>query len=145
MSEITASVIEDVKSRCAVTTACQISALGCSTLLVKGLSSTVNKVLIITVFFPSDLTGTPYWCCPHKQTGSSGQTSWITTTYHSIHFRNLLATHCHAGQPHLYTCLSAKVNGWETHVHAGCWHGGHSLNFVLLDSAILNHCTPQAQ
>jgi len=52
----------------------------------------------------------------------------------------LEATHCHAGQPHLYTCLSAKVNGWETHVHAG-----HSLNFVLLVSAILNHCATQAQ
>jgi len=49
-SEITASVIEDVKSRCAVTTACQISALDCSTLLVKGLSTAVNKVLVITVF-----------------------------------------------------------------------------------------------
>jgi len=134
-----------MKSRCTITTACQISALGCSTLLVKGLFATANKVSVITVCFPSDLTGTPYRCRPHKRTGSSGQTSWITATYHSVHFRSLLATHCQAGQPHLYTCLSAKMNGWGTHVHAGCWHAGHSLNFVLFDSVILNHCAPQTQ
>ena len=134
-----------MKLRYAVTTACQISALGCSTLLVKGSSTTINKVSVITVCFPSVLTRTPYWCCPRKRTESGRQTSWISATYHRVHFRSSLARHCQAGEPHLYTCLSTKVNGWETHVHAGRWHAGHSLNFVLLDSAILNHCTPQAQ
>jgi hypothetical protein len=145
MLEITASVIEDVKSRCAITTACQVSALSCSTMLVKGSSSTVNNVSVITVCFPSDLTGTPNWVHPQKRTGSSTQTSWVTATYHSVHFRSLLATQCHAGQPYLYTRFSGKVNGWETHMHAGRWHKGHSLNSVHLDLAILNHCAPQAQ
>jgi len=145
MLEITASVIKDMKSRCAITTACQVSALNCSTMLVKGSSATLNNVSVITVCFPSDPTGTRNRRHPQKRTGSSGQTNWITATYHSVHFRSSLATHCLAEQPYLCMCLSAKVNVWETHTHAGRWHAGHSLNFVLLDLAILNHCAPPAQ
>jgi len=55
--EIRASVMEDMKSRRAITTACKLFALSISTLLVK-CSLATCKVLVIAVCFHDGLRGT---------------------------------------------------------------------------------------
>ena len=64
---------------------------------------------------------------PQQQPGSSVQTSLVATTSQSVHFARSHTTRLKAGQPHLHTCLSARVSGGEMRVHTGRWHAGRSL------------------
>jgi hypothetical protein len=102
--EIRAFVIEDMKSKGAVTTAYQRSAFASSTLLVK-CSSATSKVSVIAVSIPDDLSMTPYRCRPHERQGSSGQTSLVAATGQSVRFARSLVTRFDAGQPHLLACV----------------------------------------
>jgi hypothetical protein len=133
-SEIRASVIEDMKSRRALATACHLFALASSTLHVK-CSSATCKVSVIAFFFPDDLNMTPFPCPPHERQGSSGQRSLVTDTSQSVCFARSFATGFQAGQPHVHTCVCPLKwvlwKGGLTRVHAGRWHAGRSLRNAL--------------
>ena len=102
--EIRTSDIEDIKSGCPITTACQLFVLAVSTLLVKCLFATC-KVFIIAVCFPDNLSKNPYHCAPNKRPRSSRQTSLVTATYQRARFGSSLVTCFHTGRPHLHTYI----------------------------------------
>jgi hypothetical protein len=85
--EITASVIDDVKSRRAISTASLLSALACSTLLVKGLSAICKESCVYCSLFSWRSDRGSLLVPPHERPGSSGQTSWVAaaTDVRSLH------------------------------------------------------------
>jgi hypothetical protein len=113
-----------MKSRRAVTTACQLVALASSntarTILVRHLQS-----LGITICIPDNLSMTAYRCCPHERPGISGQTSLVVTSCQRIRFARLLATRFDTG--HEFIRSSEWAANARTRAHAGSLHAARSL------------------
>jgi hypothetical protein len=115
-----------MKSRRAITIICQPFSPASSTLLVKCWSAT-SKVSVIAVCIPDYVSMTLYHCRPHKRPGSSGQTCLVASGSQSVRFARVLATRFNARHSFTYMCLSGRVIGRETRVHAGRCHAGLSL------------------
>ena len=128
--EIRASVIEDMKSRHAITTTCKLFALSISTLHVK-CSSATCKVLIIAVCFSDDLSGTFITADHMSDEEAADKQAWsLLFTWASI----LHACSLHASMQDSHIDIhvfSAQVRGRETRVHAGLWHTGWCSTLTL--------------
>jgi hypothetical protein len=105
-SEIRASVIEDMKSRRAISYWLWPLCPRRSTLLVQ-CSSTTCKVSAIAVFSRwsqhDSLSLSPPHTHTHERPESSGQTSLVAAASQNVRFAHSLATLFQAGQPHLHT------------------------------------------
>ena len=98
-TEIRASVLEDMKSRRAITTSYQLFAYTSSTLLVNCSKATWGLGYCSLY----DHSMAPYRSRTHERPGSSGQTSLVAATYQSVRFSRSLATRFLAEQPYLFT------------------------------------------
>ena len=119
--EIRASVVEDMKSKRAITTACQLFAHASSTLLVK-CSSPSYKVSAIAVCIRMISAWFLIAATHTNDQEAADKHAWspLPTKASVLHDRSL-----HASTQDM--CLSAQVSGGETRVHTGRWHAGHSL------------------
>ena len=125
--EIRASVIKDVKSRHAITTACKLFALSVSTLLVK-CSSATCKVLVIAVCFSNDLSRTVITAAHTSNQEAADKQAWLLLpTWASI---------LHACLPH--TFMHDSPIDIHVFVHSSDLAGNAGAHWSLAHRAMLN-------